>query len=119
ELTSINGASTATLAMTTGTLTNSPTGTITSLVGTGGARNLDVALNNQGLVTVTQPLGMSPAANAVSTNSGTIAVSGGDLVLSQSGGSASFTNTGSVTIAAGRTWSIANGTLTANGGTVT
>src|SRR5207253_6162918 len=42
-------------------------------------------------------------------NSGTIDVSGGNLTLTQSGTTPSFTNTGAVTIASGRNFSVSSG----------
>src|SRR5262245_50116729 len=52
ELTSSGGAGAATLAVTTGTLVNAASGTISALAGSGGARNLTAAFNNQGLITI-------------------------------------------------------------------
>jgi len=118
ELTSASGAFGANLTVTGGPLTNASTGTITSLAGAAGARALNASLDNQGVFTIGQALTMNQP-NAVITNSGTIDVSGGDLTVTQSGAGASFTTTGPVTIATGRTWTVNNGTLNVSGGTVT
>ena len=95
--------SAAILNVTLGTLTNSSTGSITSLVGSGGARALGAELVNQsgGTLTVNQPLTISRL-SATHTNNGTITANAG-LTVTQSGINPSFTNsaTGSITAAAG------------------
>jgi hypothetical protein len=98
----------------TGVLTNAAGGTITSLVGTGGSRTLGVQLDNQGLVTINQPLTLSRA-SAAHTNSGTIDGTAGDFTVTQSGTTPSFTNTGTLTVGAGRTATITNGAFTQGG----
>ncbi len=122
ELTAINGSGeTATLNVTSGTLTNAVAGTIQSLAGTGGARNLNAQLNNQGLITVAQGLTINKD-SADHTNSGTINVNGGDLLVTQSGTTPTFTNssTGTFTIASGRTLNLSGGSFTNfSGGTLT
>lgn len=108
----------ATLTLNAGaTLTNA--GTIDAAVGAGGARNLTAALDNRGTVTLNRPLTINRA-SALHTNSGTIAVTGGDLTLSQSGASASFTmaGAGAVTVAPGRTFAINGGALNYNAGSI-
>ena len=116
EFTSISAAYSATLTV-TGTVTNAAGGRITTLVGTGGSRIIDAQLNNLGTMTLLQPLTLS-AANVAHTNSGTIDASAADWTLNQSGASASFTNTGAITLGSGRTWTINGGTLNQNGGTI-
>ena len=114
ELTAINGSgNTATLNVASGTLTSAATGTIQSLAGTGGARNLNAQLDNQGVITVAQGLTINQA-SADHTNSGTINVSGGDLLVTQSGTTPTFTNssTGTFTIASGRTLNLSGGSFT-------
>ena len=57
-------------------------------------------------------------ASAAHTNSGTISVTGGNLTLNQSGTSPSFTSTGGITLAAGRTLTINGGTLNHDAGSI-
>ncbi len=112
ELTKAGDAiGTAILVVTTGTLVNAPDGTISTVVGSGGGRTLAAQLDNQGTVSISQPLVMN-ASSADHTNSGTINVTGANLTLTQSGTTPSFTNTGTVTVAAGRTWAISTGSFT-------
>jgi hypothetical protein len=80
-------------------------------VGSGGTRTLNAQLDNQGTLTVAQPLSMTKA-SAAHTNSGTIDVAGGDLTVTQSGSPATFGNPGTINIAAGRTLNISGGSLT-------
>lgn len=117
ELTSVGSGFPAQLIVTGGTLLNSPTGTITALPGVGGGRTLTADLDNQGLLTVDAPLTMD-AGSADHSNSGTINVSGADLAIAQSGTTPSFTNTGTITVGAARTWTVTGGALDQNAGTV-
>ena len=103
--------------MTSGSLTNAVGGTITSLVGSGGTRTLAAQLDNQGTVTVLQPLTLTRA-SAVHVNSGTIDLTVANLTLTQSGTTPSFTNAGTVMLATGRTWTISGGTLNQSAGTL-
>jgi hypothetical protein len=113
EMTDLGGHA-ATLAITTGTLTQSPTGTFT-MTGTG-TRTLALQLDNQGTMNVSDNLTLAKA-SAVHTNSGTINVTGGVFTLTQSGTTPSFTNTGTVAISAARTWNVTGGALVLTGGT--
>src|SRR5262249_2356294 len=72
----------------------------------GGDRTLTARLDNRGTVTVSA--NATFGASGVSTNSGTLDVSGGDLTITQAAGGASFTNaaTGSFNVAANRTLTI-------------
>ena len=99
----------STLAV-SGTLLNAVEGTITSAVGSGGGRSLVAQLENHGTVTVLQPLSISRA-GAVQLNRGTIAVSGGNLSVSQSAGG-SFTNAGTITVASGLSLAVGGGGFT-------
>ncbi len=99
------------------TLTNAPGATIDAALGTNGPRTLNLELNNQGTVTLNRPLTISRA-SAQHVNSGTIAVSGGDLTLTQNGTTPTFTTSGTITIGAGRTFTITGGTLNYNAGTI-
>ncbi len=118
ELTSINGAEQpATLSVTSGTLLNATTRIIDVLAGTGGARNLNAQLDNQGTINVGTNLAINaPAADHL--NSGTINVTGGNLTLSQSGTTPTFTNTGAIAIASSRVFTASGGAFTHNGGTI-
>lgn len=103
ELTAVNGTgTTATLDMPSGFLVNATGGIIASRAGTGGARNLQVALNNQGSIVVEQDLTVN-APSADHLNSGTITLTTGSLTLNQSGTTPTFTTTGTVIVGAGRT----------------
>jgi hypothetical protein len=98
----------------TGILTNAPTGTITTLVGTGGTRNLFAMLDNQGTITLNQPLTLNKA-SADHTNSGTFDASLANFDIPQSGTTPTFTNTGTLTVGAGRILSVSSGTFTQGG----
>src|SRR5258707_13426835 len=98
-------------------LTNAPGGTIDAAVGTAGPRTLGVEIDNQGTITFNRPLSISRA-GAAHTNSGTINVSGGDLTLSQSGVTPSFTTSGTITIGAGRTFTVTSGAFNYGAGTI-
>ncbi|MCC7003763.1 MAG: hypothetical protein IT357_16520 [Gemmatimonadaceae bacterium] len=107
ELRAVDAGYTTTLAMSAGTLVNAPGGIIRSVPGTG-ARVLNAQLDNQGLLHVPYGLSMTRA-SATHTNSGAIDLSTGDLSIAQSGTTPSFTNTGVVSVAAGRTLTITGG----------
>src|SRR5258705_11572370 len=62
-------------------------------------------LDNQGTVTIDQPLSLNGGAGA-QTNSGTLTLAGGGLTLGQSG---SFTKSGTIDIGARRTWTVTGG----------
>ena len=121
ELTDSTSSYGAILGVTSGTLVNAPSGTIAALTGTLGPRTLSAQLDNQGSITVAvdpnQALTISKS-GAAHQNSGTIAVSGGDLAVTQFGTSPSFTNTGAITVALGDTFRVSNGAFTHNGGTI-
>ncbi len=114
ELTSINGASLSYLAVTTGSLINAAGGTIATQVGTGGARALGTALNNQGTITVNQPLSFGRT-NAVHTNSGTMTLNA-DMSVGANGSGDSFTNTGTLTVGAGQLLTVSGSTFTHEAG---
>jgi len=118
-LTDTSGAFGATLAMPAGaTLTNALGATIEAAVGFAGPRTLALELNNQGNVTLNRPLTLSRA-SATHLNSGTIDVSGGDFTLNQTGTSPSFGTSGSIPIAAGRTFSVSGGAFDYTAGAIT
>ena len=98
-------------------LTNGPGGTIDAAVGTAGSRTLGLEFDNQGTITLNRPLTINRA-GAGHTNTGTIDVSGGDLTLLQTGVTPSFTTGGTITIGAGRTFTVNGGALNYNAGTM-
>ncbi|MCE9601072.1 MAG: hypothetical protein K8S21_02515 [Gemmatimonadetes bacterium] len=114
-----NAAYSAQLGVTNGSLVNAPGATISALPGTagGGTRTLAAQLDNQGTLSLVAPLSINRA-GAVHSNSGSIDVSVADLTLTQSGTTPSFTNTGAITLAAGRTLAVSGGALNLDGGTV-
>ena len=117
DLTAADGAFGATLNVTAGTLTNAATRTITASAGTGGSRQLNTRFVNNGTIGVYAPLSVTRA-DAAQVNAGALNVFGGDLTVALSGAS-SFTNTGTVTLAAGRTFTLTGASLSnASGGTL-
>jgi fibronectin-binding autotransporter adhesin len=118
ELTSADGGFSSTLNVTNGTLTNASGATIHTAAGAGGSRTIAAQLNNIGTLDVDQDVTINKA-SAAHTNSGAIDLTVADLQVSQSGTSPSFANTGTVTLAAGRTWTVNNGTLDLSTGSVT
>ena len=121
ELTDTVSSYGATLAVTTGTLLNPSGGTISALPGFNGPRTIAAQLDNQGSISVAtaanQGLTLTKA-SADHQNSGTIAVSSGDLAVTQSGTTPSFTNAGGISVAAGDTLRINGGAFNHNAGTI-
>jgi hypothetical protein len=107
------------LGVGSGTLTNATDGTIHALAGAGGSNEIDAQLDNEGTLTVDGVLHVG-FAGAAYVNGGTINVNGADLNIDGAGASTSFTNTGTIAIAAGRTLFINyNGTVfNQNGGSI-
>ncbi len=103
----------AQLVVTNGTLVNAPGASILSLPGAvaGGARTLNAQLDNQGDVDVQTPLTLDRP-SAAHLNSGTITLSGGNLLLTQGGTTPSFVSTGTIAIGAGRTLQVNGGSFT-------
>ena len=87
------------------------------LPGFGGTRTLAAQLDNQGTLTTTAALTLAKA-SAAHLNSGLINVSGGNLTVTQTGTSPSFTNTGAITLAANRFFTVTGGTLDLSAGLV-
>ncbi|HSD32375.1 MAG TPA: hypothetical protein VLB49_10725, partial [Gemmatimonadales bacterium] len=104
-LTDVGSAFGATLTVPTGTLTNAAGRTIDAPLGANGDRTLNAALLNQGTVTVgvaaARKLTIAPPAGAASSNSATITVNSGLLQFTQTGTSPSFTNTGTIQVVGG------------------
>ena len=91
------------------------TGTINTLPGTsGGQRNLNVNLDNRGTVQVDQLLYMSRN-TGVHANSGTINITGADLILN---GNSTYENTGTINIGAAHKFYLYGGTFTTSSGTM-
>jgi hypothetical protein len=107
----------ATLNVSTGTLTNAPTGTISSTTGTLGPRTIGAQLDNQGMFTLSRSLTLSRA-SAAHTNSGSIILAGAVLTINQSGTLPSFTNTGLIDDGAGDSVKISSGTFNYDGGSI-
>ena len=80
-----------------------------SLAGAGGGtRTLGARLDNRGTLDISHPLSIAKS-GAAHLNSGVINVSGGDLIITQSGASPSFGTSGTITIGAGRTLAVNGG----------
>ncbi|HEY6090988.1 MAG TPA: Ig-like domain-containing protein, partial [Gemmatimonadales bacterium] len=107
----------STLTMNTATLTNAPGATITSVPGFGGSRDLNVELNNQGTINVTQTLSINRS-SATHVNGGTIALSGAKLLVIQGGTTPSWTTTGGVSMAPGDSFKVSGGSFGYSGGSI-
>jgi hypothetical protein len=119
ELIDIASSYGATLNVTSGTLLNSPGGSIAALTGTLGPRTLNAQLDNRGTITVATGSSQAltvPKPSAAHQSSGSITITGGDLLISGAG--QSFTNTGAISVAAGDTLRVTAGSFTHNGGTI-
>ncbi len=111
DLTSADNAQSATLSVVGGPLTNAAGATVSASAGTGGSRTLTARLLNSGTVSINAPLTINKS-SAAHQNSGTIAVLGGSLTVTQSGTTPSFTNNGAITVASGQTLSVTGAPLT-------
>ncbi len=99
-----------------GPLTNEADGQIQVLVGSGGGeRHLAVPTTNRGTVSVQNHLYLDNSGSQLNDVGGIYDLIGADLIVSQSGGSASFTNQGTVNVATGLNFSISGGTFTNTG----
>ncbi len=111
-LTSSGGAFNSALNLPNGTLTNQVSGTINSQAGAGGQRTIIAALNNNGgAITVNQDLAIAKGSVAHNLSSGSITLSTGNLTVTQSGASPSWTSAIPVAVSAGRTFAVNGGTL--------
>jgi fibronectin-binding autotransporter adhesin len=114
ELTTFNGGSLSALTLSAGTLTNAAGGTIAVLAGTGGSRQINAPLNNQGALEV--EIGMTLTQQL--TTSGTVALTSGTLTIAAqtpftfNGGS--MGGPGTLTAATGATLTLASNLSTAN-----
>lgn len=117
DLTATGTAYNVTLTVPGGPLVNGPTGVLRSLIGNGGARTLAATLDNQGTVTVHQPMQLARA-EAQHQNSGVIELTTADMTVTQTGATPSFTNLNSITLNAGRTFTVNGGSIELLGGVV-
>jgi hypothetical protein len=104
--------------VTNGTLLNAAGATITALPGFNGPRTLGAQLDNQGTLAVALNPGRLltlARASAAQLNSGTIDLSGGDLTVTLSGTTPSFTTSGAVNIGTNDTLTISGGQFSYNG----
>lgn len=92
----------AALSVTTGTLTIGTTGSLNA-TGSGATRVLDAQINNTGTMVVAADLDINRG-DADHLNSGLITCSLGSLTVTQAGMTPSFTNTGTLVIALGATF---------------
>jgi hypothetical protein len=145
-LTDSTGSFGASLTITTGTLTNPVGGSIQPLQGNNGTRTLTANLTNLGTITISNSQGITIAgqfnnsgnfnlsgnqtvtisrAGAAHTNSGTISLASitgpAGLTIGATSVTQSFTNTGTVSVGAGRTLALLGNTAFTNaaGGTYT
>jgi len=113
---------TASLTVTTGTLVIAPGALLGSSASSPGDLTqsyLHASLDNQGFLTVNAHLTLD-SSSAQHTNSGSISVGEGDLIIHQTGTSPSFTSSaGTVFINPDRTLRVENGAITVGGGSVT
>ena len=79
--------------------------------------NIAAELDNPGALTVDAPTTLGrPSAHH--TSAGTIAVAGGNLTVNQSGTAPGFATSGTITVAAGRTFIISGGALNYDAGSL-
>ncbi len=128
ELTTILNNAGSSLTWSSGTLTNPAGASILLSAGTGGSRTLTGPLSNAGTFTVNAATTLTgrlsnsgtmtvnaattlagSGADHVNTGSGVMDVVGGNLTITQSGTTPSFTNNGTITVATGRTLSVSGG----------
>ncbi len=112
ELTTISNNGNSALTWSSGALVNASGATILLSAGTGGARTLTGVLSNAGALTVNATSTLAGSgADHVNAASGLIDLAGGNLTITQTGTTPSFTNNGTVSIGATRTLTVSAGTL--------
>lgn len=117
ELVSTGSTWSETLAVMTGTLTNAPGAEIRVSAGTGGVRTIAAQIDNQGTINVNHNCTIAlPSGDHA--NSGTINIVGGNLTLTQTGSSPTFTNAGTIAIGSSRTFTVSGGVFNQNAGTI-
>ena len=116
ELTNAFASQAATLNVTAGTLTNAAGGQIRALAGVGTAnRTLGAELNNLGTLEVALGAGSTfslSKSSADHLNSGTIGVTAGSFAITQSGTTPTFSNSGTLSVGTGVTFTISGGAFT-------
>jgi hypothetical protein len=109
DLTAENAGYSSTLNVTSGLLTIAPTAQLTTAAGSSGTRTIGAELLNQGAVQINIPTTLARADAAhVNAAGANIAVFGGNLTVTQTGTAPTFTNNGTITVAATRSF-IGNG----------
>ena len=98
----------STLTVTGGALVNQSGATLSTSVGSGGGRTINAQFDNQAGATLLVNQGVTINSTGASSNEGTITANAG-LTIAQSGTGASFTNTGSVSIASGQSLTVNSG----------
>ncbi|MEO7082722.1 MAG: hypothetical protein ABI442_17825 [Gemmatimonadaceae bacterium] len=111
ELTELTAGYGATINVASGTLTNASTGTISSLAGFGGPRTIGAQLDNQGNVAIARTTTLAKA-GAAHTNSGTVSVTAGTFVVTQTGTTPTFANTGTMALNTSTGLQVTGGTFT-------
>jgi RHS repeat-associated protein len=109
------------LTVSSGVLTNAEGATVRASGPNGFGQpphTLAAQVDNQGTLQLQTHLTLSKP-SAAHLSSGTIQVTGGNLTLAQTGTAPSFTNTGTIDIGSGRTFTINGGALNYNGGALT
>jgi hypothetical protein len=113
------GSANVTLTVSGGALTNSGTGQIRALTGaSAGSRTVTATITNQtgGIISAVDSSLTIDGGSGSLTNAGTMSAAGGNVTVSGS----SFTNTGTVSVASGQTFSVSGSPLTnASGGVIT
>jgi len=110
-LENVSSSGSSNLVVTSGVLTNAPSGVINLTPGTGGYRVLSAELVNQGVVNsaTSATLGRDGADHL---NTGTLNVTGGELFVSQTGTTPTFTNNGTINISDAQVLTLSGGALT-------
>lgn len=110
-LENVSSSAASNLVVTSGTLTNAPSGVINLNPSTGGYRVLSTELVNQGVVNsaTSAALGRDSADHI---NTGTLNVTGGELFVSQTGTTPTFTNNGTINISDAQVLTLSGGALT-------
>jgi len=110
ELTTSSSTNNSSLTLSSGTLANATGSALLFSAGTGGTRTLTGQLDNAGAVTVNAATTLTGSgADHVNEGTGTLDLAGGNLTITQTGTTPSFTNTGTLTIGATRTVTVTGG----------
>ncbi len=110
ELITTSGNQPANLTCNSASLINTAGSTVLVSLGNGGARTLTCQLLNSGTVTVNAATTLAGSgADHVNNASGLIDLAGGNLTISQSGATPTFTHNGSITVPTTRVLSVSGG----------